>query len=428
MAINASIPLGVQPLEVQSPVNAFAKMQQLQGMQQQNAMNALAMQEKQRAIADEANLNRIYGQSYDPEGKLDKTTLFRGMAGANLGSKIPAVQKMLSDQEKSALETRKLHLENASKIVNGVASIARNVRNQEQWDAAKMQIADQFGQEVADRLPPMYNPLEIERRVQAASTVDAQIQQEQQKLNYQLNLDKFSYQQKHDNASLALQKRGQDLTNARALEHIQVQRENAGQGKNPTEDERKAAGWLSSAIDAYNNMADAVTEKKDANEPGYLEAMASSVGMEGAANAFRSSSRQKFYTAASALSEAALRAATGAGYNMTEYRNTINRFTPTLTDSNEVLRQKLSSARRFIESLRPRAGRALNSMNLPELKPMPGVDDVDEKGLPNAPGGMFADNPFNGTNKNTPPFVNSISPKLQSEVDKAMTLYKTRSP
>jgi hypothetical protein len=122
--------------------------------------------------------------------------------------------------------------------------------------------------------------------------------------------------------------------------------------------------------------------------------MASGLGMEGTANVLRSSPRQQFYTAASALSEAALRAATGAGYNMTEYRQKINQFTPTLTDSDKTLQQKMRSARSFIESLRPRAGRALRDVTVPDLQPMPGVDDMS--GLPTNSSGAFADNPFSG--------------------------------
>lgn len=405
MAIDASIPLGVQPMEVQSPVNAFAKMQQLQGMQQQNAINALALQERQRAIADESNLNRIYGQAYDEQGRLDRNKLFSGMAGANLGSRIPAAQKLLSEQDKAQLETRKIELDNTGKLVGGIASLMYGVKDQSSYDAARNAVAQQYGAEAANRLPLMFNPNDIQRRVNQAMTINEQILRQQKEIDQRLNQEKFDWQKSFDSDKFNWQKfndtanrnvtiRGQNLTDDRARQNIEIARENAAQGKAPTEDERKAAGWYIQAVDAYNNMSRAVNQKKDVLSPGLFESMASGLGMEGTANVLRSSPRQQFYTAASALSEAALRAATGAGYNMTEYRQKINQFTPTLTDSDKTLQQKMRSARSFIESLRPRAGRALRDVTVPDLQPMPGVDDMS--GLPTNSSGSFADNPFSG--------------------------------
>jgi hypothetical protein len=231
MAIDASIPLGVQPMEIQSPVNAFAKMQTLQGMQQQNAINALAMQERQRAITDEANLNRIYGQAYDDQGRLDRNKLFSGMAGANLGSKIPAAQKLLSDQDKAQLETRKIELENTGKLVGGIASLMYGVKDQASYDAARNAVAQQYGAEAANRLPLMFNPNDVQRRVNQALTINEQIQREQKNLDQQLNQDKFAWQKQTDTATLNETIRGHNLTNARALESLRLQRE---QGKVPS--------------------------------------------------------------------------------------------------------------------------------------------------------------------------------------------------
>jgi hypothetical protein len=231
MAIDASIPLGVQPIEIQSPVNAFAKMQALQGMQQQNAMNALAMQERQRTIADEANLNRIYGQAYDDQGRLDRNKLFSGMAGANLGAKIPAAQKLLSDQDKAQLETRKLELENTGKLVGGVASLMYGVKDQASYDAARNAVAQQYGAEAANRLPLMFNPNDVQRRVNQAMTVSDQIQRQQKEIEQKLAQDKFTWQKQSDTATLNETIRGHNLTNARALEQLRLQRE---QGKVPS--------------------------------------------------------------------------------------------------------------------------------------------------------------------------------------------------
>lgn len=253
MAIDASIPLGVQPMEVPSPVNAFAKMQQLQGMQQQNAINALALQERQRAIADEANLNRIHGQSYDEQGKLDRNKLISGMARANLASKIPATQKLFNELDRAELETQKLNLENTAKVVGGIASILQGTKTQDEYDARIRLIAERFGQDVAGRLPKFFNPLEIQRRTQEALSVSEQAQQRQREIDHQLNLDKFIWQKSFDSDKFDWQKindianrnvtmRGQNLTDARAqqsnyinLEKLKLDQQEAANKPNSAE-------------------------------------------------------------------------------------------------------------------------------------------------------------------------------------------------
>lgn len=56
MAINASIPLGVQPVQFENPVNQLAKVLQIKDMQQGQQMNALKMDEYRRSVEDGAAL------------------------------------------------------------------------------------------------------------------------------------------------------------------------------------------------------------------------------------------------------------------------------------------------------------------------------------------------------------------------------------
>lgn len=128
-----------------------------------------------------------------------------------------------------------------------------------------------------------------------------------------------------------------------------------------TEDERKAAGWLAQATNAYNNMANVVAKTPGVEAPGILEAGAEALGFRGTANAFRSPERQQFVQAAKSFSEAALRAATGAGVTEAEARQKIEELTPQFTDHPEVRAQKLESMKIYLDSLTARAGRAAGS-------------------------------------------------------------------
>ena len=140
-----------------------------------------------------------------------------------------------------------------------------------------------------------------------------------------------------------------------------------GGGGTATEDERKAAGWLAQATNAYNNMLGAMYTKEgkktDAEAPGKLESALGTLPFigEGSAALARSTDRQKFTQAASSLSEALLRAATGAGVNRDEAKQKLEELTPLFTDDADTRKQKLEAIPMYLESLKSRAGRAAPS-------------------------------------------------------------------
>ena len=140
---------------------------------------------------------------------------------------------------------------------------------------------------------------------------------------------------------------------------------------NATEDERKAAGWLSQADNAYRNMLSAMYTKEGkrtgAEEVGFAEALP----FVGGGGATRGPERQKFVQAGASLSEALLRAATGAGQNENEAKQKIEELTPTYFDEPDTIKQKLAAIPMYLQSLQARAGRAApKDYTVP---PVPGV-------------------------------------------------------
>jgi hypothetical protein len=125
-----------------------------------------------------------------------------------------------------------------------------------------------------------------------------------------------------------------------------------------SEDERKAAGWLSQADNAYKNMLSAMYTKEGkrtgAEEVGFAEALP----FVGGGGATRGPERQKFVQAGASLSEALLRAATGAGQNENEAKQKIEELTPTFFDEPDTIKQKLAAIPMYLQSLQARAGRA----------------------------------------------------------------------
>jgi hypothetical protein len=121
MALDPSIALNVKPVEIANPLNQFAQVAQLQHYQQQNAL-------AQRAMEQEDALNRAYASSIGTTGEIDPNMLRRNVIGANLGSKLPAVEKTL-------MEGRKLKAEVGQKELElGIAQQNRAIRELAQYN------------------------------------------------------------------------------------------------------------------------------------------------------------------------------------------------------------------------------------------------------------------------------------------------------
>lgn len=131
-----------------------------------------------------------------------------------------------------------------------------------------------------------------------------------------------------------------------------------GAGK-MTEDQAKASGWLVQAQNAFKNMNSAMASTPSAAKPGIPDLVegAGPFGMTaGIANSMRGTDRQKFIQGSSSLSEALLRAATGAGVNKEEAAQKIREITPVFGELAETTKQKMDAIPLYIESLKMRAG------------------------------------------------------------------------
>jgi hypothetical protein len=133
-------------------------------------------------------------------------------------------------------------------------------------------------------------------------------------------------------------------------------------GGTPGEDERKAGGWVSQASLAFNQMRAAVADDAKAAKPSTKETLMGAIPGklgETATYAAMSPARQRFTSAASSFSEAALRAATGAGVNKEEAIQKINELTPRWGESAAAIADKEARMQMYLGALETRAGRAL---------------------------------------------------------------------
>lgn len=187
--IDASIPLGVRPAQIESPVNQLAKVLQVQNYQQQGEMNRLTMDEKRRSIEQDAAYNRLYQSAVKPDGTIDRSKLYTGAAQGGFGSKIPALQEGFAKSDKAKTDAEKAQLESALKKFEVVGQIMSGVRDQASWDMARQQTAQMFGPEAAARLPEQYAPAFVEQNRIRAMSVKDQMEQKHKELTFQETKD-----------------------------------------------------------------------------------------------------------------------------------------------------------------------------------------------------------------------------------------------
>jgi hypothetical protein len=107
-AINQMIARGVDPIQVQSPVNQLAQIEQIRSAQQTNMLRQEQMAALQRDREQLQTLNRLYGEAYNPTtGRVDETKLYSGLAQGGLGSQIPGLQKAELERRKTGFATSK---------------------------------------------------------------------------------------------------------------------------------------------------------------------------------------------------------------------------------------------------------------------------------------------------------------------------------
>jgi hypothetical protein len=107
-AINQMIARGVDPIQVQSPVNQLAQIEQIRSAQQTNMLRQEQMAALQREREQLQTLNRLYGEAYNPTtGRVDETKLYSGLAQGGLGSQIPGLQKAELERRKTRFATSK---------------------------------------------------------------------------------------------------------------------------------------------------------------------------------------------------------------------------------------------------------------------------------------------------------------------------------
>lgn len=204
MAIDTSIYSRIQAPQIESPLEAQAKVMQFQGVQRQNKLAELALGAKEREIEQENALSQLYKSAVGADGAIDRTKLLQGAAQGGLGAKIPTLQKTFADQDKSTRDAEKAQLESQLKKFEVAGQIMAGVTDQATWERARQQTAQVFGPEAAAQMPAQYDPALIEQKRLQAMSVKEQLENQWKAKRFDLDTQKFAHEKQTDAQQLAI--------------------------------------------------------------------------------------------------------------------------------------------------------------------------------------------------------------------------------
>lgn len=179
--IDASIPLGIRPVQIESPLNAMAQFAQVQGAQSQNALMALKMDEIKRAAAEQQQIRTGLAA---PDADPVKVLMTAGR---------PKEAMELAASQRAAEKDR---LEMGLKKIGLAGQILSTAKDQPSYDAART-TAQSYGLDVSS-MPPQFDPNVVQTKLQQSMSLKEQMEQKWKQMGFDLDVRKAGEAERHN--------------------------------------------------------------------------------------------------------------------------------------------------------------------------------------------------------------------------------------
>ena len=353
MPIDPRIALGVQPIQIESPLAMANQIAGLREAEQRNALVQRQIQAQERALTEQNALRRRVSSPdfFKQPNALESLVGEFGQTGAELAKAITDARKSESDALKTERE-RKIEESRQLFDILGVAE------DDDSWGQVYNQ-AQQAGLDMTG-VPQKWNPLWTKNAQRRALgyTKFLENEREEAKLRVQqdqadLSRDRLAFERdqetwKRNNPELDLVETplGYLAVNRRNPSDVRPVMINGKQvtgavSQKATEDQLKTAYNADRMLSAGEVIGNALKENPSAEKPGFFETVVGSTPfIKGAVNFVRDDQRQQIAAAQVQLADALLYLATGAAYNELQYTNNQNAVIPAFSDGAPAIKTK----------------------------------------------------------------------------------------
>lgn len=128
MAIDPNIALGYRGIEAPNPLAQYAQVMQIQGAQNQNALNQYQLAAAKRTDEQTNAMNELYAKHLNPTtGAVNQNALYQDLATKGFGAQIPVMQAKLADVEHKGATAQKAKIDAVAEERKFVEGAQRNL-------------------------------------------------------------------------------------------------------------------------------------------------------------------------------------------------------------------------------------------------------------------------------------------------------------
>jgi hypothetical protein len=162
--IDPSIPLGVKPMQIDSPLQVLGNLSKLRTLQDEAADQHLTLEKHQRETAEDQMMTAIWQHHQgDPEKAMPE---IRQRVSPERWARF---EKALNDERRSAVEKLKSDVELAGQQFEHGTRLLQSVTDQATYQAVLPQIA-KMSPEIAEALGPQYDPQRVQQWIHVGTT------------------------------------------------------------------------------------------------------------------------------------------------------------------------------------------------------------------------------------------------------------------
>jgi hypothetical protein len=350
----------------EDPQNALLKRFQLQNAQQEYQQNAIKAQQAQSEYAQQ---NALAKYMSDPANNLNTATGQAGAFGVG-GMKAQTAIKAQSDINKTKTEAEKIGLENHVRKFELMGQLMGGVQDQASYDLARAQAAKiPELADLAPNMPPDYDPNRIKQGYAQAMSVKDRMEQRLKEITQDETGRHNLATEGNANFGQQVTMRGQDMTNARALDAqnaghydadrgIMVSKQGVatpvmsggaplGEKDKPLNDSQSKALLFGERARQSDKIINGLHDSGvNANTPGMDAPI-----IGGVITGLSSSKQQSLKQAKTDFMTAILRRESGAAISSSEFTTADKQYFPQIGDSPDVIQQKADNRQLAINGI-----------------------------------------------------------------------------
>ena len=209
MPVDASIPLQVRGMELNSPLDRYAKFEGIKNAQSQNRLVDLAYGQKSKEIEQENMLAKLLSDNTNPDGSQNREGVIAGLKQLGRGDLIGQVQTGYSAQDKAKAEADIAAIDGLLKKTSAASQFLSGA-TPENYPQVVQQV-EQVMPGSSKNMPPAYDKGAIDAIILKGVPIKDQLEARKAELAAKIAQDNTAWDRQHKTATLEESRRRTDV-------------------------------------------------------------------------------------------------------------------------------------------------------------------------------------------------------------------------